>query len=802
MNIVKRIVEFFCGKRLVLLSAILLWTAFALWFSGRANFSQNIFDLLPVEDTSITAHIRAAKFFGHSKSVYFNLSGKDAPIACDALIAKLSDRDDISEISGSVGEGEFKTALTEILSYIPAIFTQADAEFLENKMTRESLTQRLESFKRAMASMSGFGRRDVLIADPIGVLEIFYNKLQESSGDFNFASLSNGRISSADGENFLVVAEGNFDSSDSCKSAKFSAELDSIVNAIEQDFPSVKIAYSGGYRIAAENASIARSDCSRCFLLTLILMAILCFVAFRTRLFALIAIVPSLFGTVSAFAFLAMVRDNIASISVAFASIAIGVSIDYAVHILYRLDSLGKIDSSKASMVASKLSAPIAATSGTTIIAFAIIYFCGSEGFSQLGLFGMVGIFLSAIASVFFMPPFAVGLGREDVRNHGLFDFLAEKISPLLHNKFSILLVVFISVIFLPFIFKTKIDGDIANLSAMTNEARADNVLIRSIWKGAVSRSFVLVTGENSDAAREEALRLEGIIADFGAKIYPSTPILPTSKNRIENIKRWKDFWSAERLSQLKNDFVVAAKASGFNAQMFEKSLDNFAKTNVPSEDFSDTAILSKIFKGKFASDEDGAVVALSVELPTSSDKFEFENFLATKSPNANYIDTSFLGERVAMSAFDWLLKFAILAFVLAFLYLYIVFRKSVLVLSVLLPVAVGLIWSFGAMAMLGVPINIVNAVFVIFAVCLAQDYAVFLIFSSRENRRDNTALASILLSAVTTIFAFGALAIAEHPMLKSLGIAAGISIFSILCACILFSGLSFKWNGVCDGKR
>ncbi len=803
MNKVKRVVEFFCARRWTLFAVLLSWTLLALWFASNANFSQNIFDLLPVEDSSFTAHVRAAKFFGHSKSAYFNVSGEDAQSACDALIAKLSKQSDVSEISGRIESGEFKTALSEIISYIPATFTEDDAKFLENKIASESLSRRLEDFKRAMASMTGFGRRDVLVADPLGCLEIFYNKLKNSSNDFNFASLSSGRITSADGKNFLVVAEGNFDSSDSSKSENFSSKIESIIRSVEREFPTTKIAYAGGYRIAADNAAVARRDCSVCFLLTLILMAILCLMAFKTRWFSLIALAPSLFGTASAFAMLALFRDEIASISVAFASIAVGVSIDYAVHILYRLDSLGKIDVRKASDVAAKLSLPIAATSGTTIIAFAIIYFCGSEGFSQLGFFGVIGVFLSAIASVFFMPPFTIGFGRDDSPKSSAFDFLAKKISPLLNNKrLSVVAVFVISILVIPFIFKLKIDGDISNLSAMTAQARADNALIRSIWKGAVSKNFVLVRGADSDSARLEASRLERAIQDFGAKVYPVSSLLPTSNIRAENIKRWNDFWSDKRFAELKENFAIASKSAGFNAKMFDKSLDKFVKVNPPKEDFSNARVLSKIFKTKFASDSQGAVVAIPVDLPDSVDKFAFEKFLQNISANANYIDTTFLGERVASSAFDWLLNFALLAFALAFAYLYIVFRRGLLVLSVLLPVAIGLMWSFGLMGALGVSINIVNAVFVIFAVCLAQDYAVFLIFSSKEKGRYSTALASILLSAFTTIFAFGALAVADHPMLKSLGLSAGISIFSILCACVLFSAISSKWNGVGNGER
>ncbi|MBQ6534724.1 MAG: hypothetical protein IJI37_06090, partial [Opitutales bacterium] len=102
----------------------------------------------------------------------------------------------------------------------------------------------------------------------------------------------------------------------------------------------------------------------------------------------------------------------------------------------------------------------------------------------------------------------------------------------------------------------------------------------------------------------------------------------------------------------------------------------------------------------------------------------------------------------------------------------------------------------------LGVEINIANAVFSIFAVCVAQDYAVFLIHSARRGGEGVGALAAVLASAATTLCAFGVLALASHPMLKSLGAASAASIFSILCASLLCSGfLKIKSSGGGDGK-
>lgn len=788
MNFVEKIVAFFFKHRFFFVGVFVVWACFAVWAVSQAKFSENIYDLLPVSDDTVQAHLNATNFFGQSKTLYFNLSGDEASQASDVLAEKLSSLPEIKEVSGTIDSRDFRKIISGLMRFTPELFSAEDENLLRKKIKKESIEERLSGFKRRMSGIGGFGVSEVLLADPIGVLDIFYQKLKKSS-DLNIASFADGKIVSQDGKNFLLLAEGNFDSSDSQKSAELVSKINDVVKSLKADFPLVKIAYAGGYRIANDNAEIARKDCSLCFLLTIILMSIICLFAFRSRIFVLFAVAPSLLGSAVAFMFLSIFYGRIASISVAFASIAVGVSIDYAIHILYRLDSCGKLNYNKVSAITSSLARPIAMTAGTTSIAFIIIYFCGSEGFSQLGIFGAIGVITSALLSVFVMPAYACRFGKESEKNR-LFDIIAEKILPVCKSrKMSLIFIVFISVCLMPFLRDVKINGDFSSLSALELNSRADDLQIRDIWRSAVAKTFVLIDCKNADATRKECKKLEEWLEKKGVKFSPMSQLLVDSETKIANIKRWNNFWNPETLALLNTEFSEASKSLGMSARAFSKSLSRYQTLADEKFDIFADEKISKIFKGKLSPD---GVIALSVELPSSFDKADFSQKLKEFSPCCDYIDSSYLGEHIATITFSWLIKFALIAFAFAFGYLYIVSGRLKFVLAVLLPVILGLSWGFGLLGLLGIKINIVSAIFVIFAVCVAQDYAVFLNHSLGKN--ESTGLASVLLSAITTIFAFATLAIAEHPMLKSLGFSAGISIFTILCACTLFSSISLKW--------
>lgn len=549
MNIAGKTVERLYARRGMAAVLALLFFCFAGYFISSAKFTSNIYDLLPVSDGIVKSHLRAAENFKQSNSLYFNISGENAETVCDALAAKLKSTAGISRVDGCGGDFNLTESLNEIIAYAPSIFTAEDENCLKEKISEKSLRERMLGFKRKLSKIGGFGVRDVLVADPAGILDAFHKKLKKSSDNFDFANFAAGRISDKSGKNYLLVAEGNFDSSDSQKSGELMAKIDKIRAEILGEFPDAKILIAGGYRISADNASIASRDSTICFSATLVLMCALCVLAFSTRIFAPVALLPSLFGTAAAFCAVIFISDTVAAISIGFASIAVGVSIDYAVHILYRLDGRGRVALADAAGVASNMARPVALTSGTTAIAFVIISFCGSEGFSQLGVFGAAGVIFSALASVFVLPAFVVGLGRRE-RGRRFFDRLADTVSSV-DSKRLLYVAAALCIVAVPFAMRVNFNGNFSSLSVLSPQSRADDSAIREIWKGGLSKTFALVEGKSSDAVLCECARIEKEFASrTDIDFFGISELLPDSKTRAENAERWRKFWTPQRISR------------------------------------------------------------------------------------------------------------------------------------------------------------------------------------------------------------------------------------------------------------
>ena len=125
------------------------------------------------------------------------------------------------------------------------------------------------------------------------------------------------------------------------------------------------------------------------------------------------------------------------------------------------------------------------------------------------------------------------------------------------------------------------------------------------------------------------------------------------------------------------------------------------------------------------------------------------------------------------------------------FLLVFIDFRaihRAVLVLS---PVIFGLIWMGGTMGVLGIKVDFINAIMFPIVVGIGIDSGVHLYHRYRESGSVFTAVKNtgeaVLLSSLTTMMGFGALALAHNPTIQGLGHVAIIGIICTVLSALLF---------------
>jgi hypothetical protein len=114
--------------------------------------------------------------------------------------------------------------------------------------------------------------------------------------------------------------------------------------------------------------------------------------------------------------------------------------------------------------------------------------------------------------------------------------------------------------------------------------------------------------------------------------------------------------------------------------------------------------------------------------------------------------------------------RFITAAGVAVLVLLLLLFRRLPEVLLALLPVLTGLIVMFGGMGWLGLEMNLFNVVASILIIGLGVDYGIFMVCHGQQDEELASSRA-VLVSGLTTLVGFGALVLAKHPALHSIGL-------------------------------
>ena len=821
MKIAGKVVGFVYAHLLLVGLALAALFALGLWAAVGTPMKTDVFDLLPFRDAQLDDYKRASHWFGGSDTLYFNVSGMDARACARSLAQSLSEAgletEDYPDAAQAAGE---------IARAYPLLY---DGSFDLSAATSESAVRaRFEYYKRKMSGVGGGIFRKMLFGDVLGCVPDVVGRLRDFS---TMGAMPDGAVlADSKGENFLLIARHAGNAADSDFAARVCALADGAITRAKSKFPEAQIDYIGAYAMSADNAQIARADSSRCLPITCALIFAVCVSAFRNRVFALAAAVPTLIGTVAAFCVLRCVFSEVSALSVAFASIAAGVGIDYALHILYPLDSRGKFSVLKAQKTADSLSSPIFAICFTTLTAFAIIAYLGGA-LAQLGFIVFVWVALSEAVYVFVLPAFVSVFWRARARPT-FFERIADKALLLQFARPRVFAAAacLLAIAALPPALRVGFDGAVSSLASKSERLEQSDLRVRAAWGAAVSSPQIVAYGRTFDEAATELAAACARAEKLGdTEISRTAKLLQSSAAAEKNLEKWEAFWTPEKLREFSETVSKVARENGINPAAFKPALDAIRNARSSAVALSDSPQMSKIFAKRIFRDSQTNALCVPISVESGADLGKLADAVAggrygagartaadfaaragsaagaaqVGQSGAFLLDMQYLQTHISQTTRSIFLKCALVSLAAVGIYLSFALRSVLAAAGVMFCVAVGLVWSFALMEITGTKITLTNSVFVIFSVCLAQDYAVMIFYGAVKNANARAAGGPVLLSAITTIAAFGTLALARHTVISGLGVAAAVSVFSILCAslCIApFLAVSFGGKSG-DGK-
>jgi uncharacterized protein len=770
------------SHRRAVLGITLLIAAVAIVISSRIDLEEDILATLPQHDQIVDEYRYTIRKFRQIDRVYIDVGvNQNDPdklaAAADEVFAQLSANTNYARILYRVEFGGQQKIVDFLTGALPNLFTDDDAKKLEIKIQPGEVRDYLTVMRRKLAGPEGMVLKDVVAADPVGMSSLVAAKALPLQTGFADAQITDGRITSGDGQHVLILAEPKFPSSDSRDSYALVADLMRMTRDVEKQFPGVHVAITGGHRMSVDNATLIKSDATHCIFLGMAAMLLLCITAYRRKWMATITFLPSLFGALIAGAILVFWDKHLSAIATGFATIAIGITVDYGIYVVYHLDNGVGLDRKSAGRIVSRLVPPTAIGALTIIGAFVVLANSPMHGYQQLGVFGAVGVLFSAAFALLILP-LLVPLATEKNLPQLRFTNWMEKFHAWTRRWRPLLLVgvVVLTIVTAFGLKKLRFDGDITRLNGITESTRQDEALIRKTWGDALAMTLVAARGATADAALAQNDHAAEVLSHETnvSGIYSLAAVCPSLATQETNIQRWQNFWTPERKKSLHQMLTQVGGELGFRADAFAPfwkcvegkpqmlTLDLFRGTPL------EQALNERV---AFSTGTNDTAVSTLIKL---NDRSQIQP-LRDALPGMIVLDQKDFANHIAALAKSGMGHFALWTGIVVAAIVYFALSSIELVIATLLPLVFGIFWTLGLMGLLGLPIDMMNSVFVIFIIGIGEDYSVFLATSKLDEWRGHqprihATSASVMISAMTTIFGFAVLIFAKHPVLYSMG--------------------------------
>jgi predicted exporter len=500
------------------------------------------------------------------------------------------------------------------------------------------------------------------------------------------------------------------------------------------------------------------------------LLFMLCFGSLRTLFHGML---PHMLGVLTAATFGLVVFGHLNGLAIAFGVSLIGVSIDYAIHLLNHHGFAPPGTPGQHTL--RRLRPSLLLGGATTLASLVGLAFADFPGFDQMGVLATVGVSTALAVSLFVLPDLlgtrqAPPVARQLAEGFGRrFDGLI-RLRPWLIAVPVLALVA--GVLGLPRI--TWID-DLQALTTLDPGLRAEEQRVRSRITGFDTRRLLVARGASLEEALVhndalhgvlETLLAEGVVAGFRS-LHPFLRSEQLQRQLLTTLRA--DPSLPERLDRI-------YQQAGFRPGAFADFGASLADTSVAPLRHEDlrAAGLDALVRSMILDLGDEQAVVTYLE--GIEDPARLEAALALV-PGVQLFDQGRFFREVYEEYRARILQVVASGFFAVLGLLLLRYRKLRPALAAFLPSLLVAGFLAGLAALFQLEASILHLIGLILVLGMGVDYGVFMVDSRSSPEALGTTLVSLLLSCITTIFVFGVMGFSAHPALHAIGRTAGVGI-------------------------
>ncbi|MBN1599201.1 MAG: MMPL family transporter [Bacteroidales bacterium] len=789
---------------LFLLSAFIAGSVFV--GLKRIEFEESISGILPAseENELIAEVIDSATFFD---KMIFHIYLQDSSVIDPDILADIANQlidsinkkyipEYIQSIEGQAGPSVQFKILDIFYNYLPIYLNEDDYVRLDSIINHLDFNAQMKEFLKILNSPAGMMAGRYIFRDPFGLSSSQLKRLKDLQVDQNLILYRNHLITQDKKHLLFFLTPG--ETHNTGKNALFIADLNDLISNIKTGKKQVvNIDYIGALPIATANALRIKKDIRLTVTLAVIVIIILIYYFFRRKRILWIIMLPAVFGASVSLLYFAFFMNRVSVISLGIGSVLLGITVDYALHLLTHLKHHEDLTQS-----VKKVRVPVLMSGLTTAIAFLCLLLLSSPAMKQLGIFAAISVLSAALLSVFVLPfILPQKLFKLSLSSNTIIERLARYRS---RNKSLIFLVILIgTIVMLYFSRFAEFEKDIEKSNYMPDNLAGNQKRLDEISAINKKKIYLLSTGNNLDEAVSQAsedlirlkqLKSEGNLARFNGI---QSVLIPENQQK-ESIEKWNEFWSKEKIDLLKSQISEAATKNNFKSNAFDAFFTHLEKNFQPIPVDSLSSLFSLFTENLCVSLKDKSVVITVLGIEGDIQK-EHVTDAFINNENTLILDRKDFFVKIfntIKADFDDLVKTTLLV---VFIIILIFLGRSEMAIITFLPIVISWIWTLGIMGISGIKLNFFNIIICTLIFGLGIDYSIFitkgLIQKYRYGRDDLVSFkSSILISVFTTLSGLGVLLMAKHPALHSIASLATVGIISVVLISFTLQPLLFKF--------
>lgn len=758
------------------------------FFASKINFEEDINQIIPKNEKSdLTAKVLKQLNFSDKIIVIIeNKSNEDSfqlSETADTFLQKTEPLQKyISSVQGKVNDNEISETFDFVSQNLPLFLNTEDYREIDRKIRKDSIARQVENNYISLASPTSLVTKEFIKKDPLGITFLGIRKLNALNISKDF-KLEDSYIVTKDGKNLLLFIDPKNKSNDTKANEFFVDQLNIIKDSLNKQFKGkTEISYFGSPVIAVANAQQIKKDIQNTVVISMTVLLVLLIYYFRNFFTPIIVFLPTVFSVLLALLVLYFIKDKISAISLSVGAILIGITIDYALHILTHYKHNNNIEE-----LYKEITQPIILSSATTAVSFLCLVFVRSEALKDLGLFAAITVILSSFTALIIVPQ----LYKPKEKGENLNTNFIDKIGSYPYEK-NKPLIIGCSVIILACLFGFRHVGfneDIGDLNYIPKELKISEAKLQKL-SDITSKSIYTISYGNSE---EEALARNSELSSFLEKEKKQGKILSynsigsvvlSEKDQQKKIEEWNNFWNGNKKNETISELIGNGNKLGFNSSAFD-NFNQVLNKNYTTLSLKDYEKVKALQISEFMSNENGFYTVSNVVKVDETKRDAFIKDIEKKHDalaiDRQQMNENFLG--LLKRDFNTLINYSLLAIILTII---VFFRNFELTILTMFPIVLTGVVTAGILYFLGLELNIFSTVVCTLVFGVGDDFSIFLTQAMQKEHTTGknelpTYRISIILAVFTTILSIGSLIFAKHPALHSLALVALIGMFSVI---------------------